>query len=415
MRRVVMEAIYQCVSGLDVHQKVVVACRRRLIGQGQVESEVEKFGTSTRELRRLAAWLTEWGVRQVAMESTGVLWQPVWNVLSDQFELMLVNAQHLKKVPGRKTDVTDAEWIAQCLQCGLLRGSFVPSEQIRQWRDLTRQRTKLLDQRTSVINRVHKTLEACNIKLSAVASDVMGVSGRAMLQALSEGEQDAEKLAGLARGTLKSKYEELVESLEGRVSEHHQWMLRHLLKQIRFLDEEILAYDRRIEELMRPFEAALERLDTIDGVGLRTAQVMLAELGPEMSQFPDDEAVSSWAGMCPGNNESAGKRKSGRTAKGNRWLRRGLVEAAYAASRKKDSYLAAQFARLARGGRKRAAVGVGHTILVAAYHILKEEVRYRDLGGDYFQKRSEEKQTRRLVRQLEQFGYQVELKRPAAA
>ena len=415
MRRVVMEAIYQCVTGLDVHQKVVVACRRRLIGQGQVESEVEKFGTSTRELRRLAAWLTEWGVRQVAMESTGVLWQPVWNVLSDQFELMLVNAQHLKKVPGRKTDVTDAEWIAQCLQCGLLRGSFVPSEQIRQWRDLTRQRTKLLDQRTSVINRVHKTLEACNIKLSAVASDVMGVSGRAMLQALSEGEQDAEKLARLARGTLKSKYEELVESLEGRVSEHHQWVLRHLLKQISFLDEELLAYDRRIEELMRPFEAALERLDTIDGVGLRTAQVILAELGPEMSQFPDDEAVSSWAGMCPGNNESAGKRKSGRTAKGNRWLRRALVEAAYAASRKKDSYLAAQFARLARGGRKRAAVGVGHTILVAAYHILKEEVKYRDLGGDYFQKRSEEKQTRRLVRQLEQFGYQVELKRQAAA
>jgi transposase len=303
----------------------------------------------------------------------------------------------------------------ECLQCGLLRGSFVPSEQIRQWRDLTRQRTKLLDQRTSVINRVHKTLEACNIMLSTVASDVMRVSGRAMLQALSEGEQDAEKLAGRARGTLKSKYEELVESLEGRVSEHHQWLLKHLLKQISFLDEEVLAYDRRIEELMRPFEAALERLETIDGVGLRTAQVMLAELGPEMSQFPDDEAVSSWAGMCPGNNESAGKRKSGRTAKGNRWLRRALVEAAYAGSRKKDSYLAAQFARLARGGRKRAAVGVGHTILVAAYHILKEEVEYRDLGGDYFQKRNEEKQTRRLVRQLEQFGYQVELKRQALA
>jgi transposase len=243
----------------------------------------------------------------------------------------------------------------------------------------------------------------------------MGVSGRAMLQALSEGEQEAEKLASLARGSLKSKYDELVESLEGRVSEHHQWVLVHLLKQVSFLDEEMLAYDRRIEQLMRPFEAALERLDTIDGVGLRTAQVMLAELGPEMSQFADDEAVSSWAGMCPGNNESAGKRKSGRTAKGNRWLRRALVEAAYAASRKKESYLAAQFARLARGGRKRAAVGVGHTILVAAYHLLKEEVEYRDLGGDYFQKRSEEKQTRRLVRQLEQFGYQVELKRLAAA
>jgi transposase len=411
-----MEAIYQCVAGLDVHQKVIVACRRRLIGEGQVESEVEKFGSSTRELKRLACWLAEWGVKQVAMESTGVLWQPVWNILCDEFELMLVNAQHLKKVPGRKTDVTDAEWIAQCLQCGLLRGSFVPNEQIRQWRELTRQRTKLLDQRTSIINRIHKTLEGCNIKLGAVASDVMGVSGRLMLKAMSEGEQDGEKLADLARGRLKRKYEELVESLEGRVSEHHQWLLTHNIKQVEFLDEEIAAYDRRIEELMRPFDEALIRLDTIDGVGRRTAEVMLAEMGPEMSQFPSDEAVSKWAGMCPGNNESAGKRKSGRTAKGNRWLRRALVEAAYAASRKRGSYLAAQFARLARGGKKRAAVGVGHTILVAAYHILKEEVNYKDLGGDYFLKRNEEKTTRRLIKQLEHLGYQVELKRlePAA-
>jgi transposase len=413
MRRVVMEAIYQCVGGLDVHQKVIAGCRRRLIGEGKVESEVEKFGTSTRELKRLGRWLSEWGVRQVAMESTGVLWQPVWNVLCEEFELVLVNAQHLKKVPGRKTDVTDAEWIAQCMQCGLLRGSFVPNEQIRQWRDLTRQRTKLLDQRTSIVNRIHKTLEGCNIKLSTVATDVMGVSGRAMLKALSEGEQDAEKLADLARGRLKSKYDELVESLEGCMGEHHQWLLKRMLKQVEFLDEEIAAYDRRIEEMMRPFELALERLDTIDGVGRRTAEVILAEIGSEMSQFADDEAISCWAGMCPGNNESAGKRKSGRTSKGNRWLRRALVEAAYAASRKKDRYLAAQFARLARGGKKRAAVAVGHTILVAAYHILKEEADYKDLGGDYFHKRNQEKTTRRLIKQLEQFGYQVELKRVA--
>lgn len=416
MRRVVMDVIYPSVAGLDVHQKVIVACRRRLIGAGQAESEVEKFGTSTRELKRLSGWLSAWGVKQVAMESTGVLWQPVWNVLCGEFELVLVNAQHLKKVPGRKTDVTDAEWIAQCMQCGLLRGSFVPSAQIREWRDLTRQRTKLLDQRTSIVNRIHKTLEGCNIKLSTVASDVMGVSGRAMLKALSEGEQDAGKLADLARGRLKSKYEELVESLEGCVSEHHQWLLQHMLKQVEFLDPEIAAYDRRIEELMRPFEPTLKQLDTIDGVGRRTAEVMLAEMGSEMSQFPDDAAISNWAGMCPGNNESAGKRKSGRTSKGNKWLRRGLVEAAYAASRKKDSYLAAQFARLARGGKKRAAVAVGHTILVAAYHMLKEGIDYKDLGGDYFQKRNAEKTTRRLIKQLEQFGYQVELKRlePAA-
>jgi transposase len=408
-----MEAIYQCVGGLDVHQKVIVACRRRLIGEGKAESEVEKFGTSTRELKRLGRWLSEWGVRQVAMESTGVLWQPVWNVLCEEFELVLVNAQHLKKVPGRKTDVTDAEWIAQCMQCGLLRGSFVPNEQIRQWRDLTRQRTKLLDQRTSIVNRIHKTLEGCNIKLSTVASDVMGVSGRAMLKAISEGEQDAEKLADLARGRLKSKYDELVESLEGSVGEHHQWLLKRMLKQVEFLDEEIGAYDERLEEMMRPFELALDRLDTIDGVGRRTAEVILAEIGSEMSQFADDEAISCWAGMCPGNNESAGKRKSGRTSKGNRWLRRALVESAYAAARKKDRYLAAQFGRLARGGKKRAAVAVGHTILVAAYHILKEEVDYKDLGGDYFHKRNQEKTTRRLIKQLEQFGYQVELKRVA--
>lgn len=413
MRRVVMEAIYPSVGGLDVHQKVIVACRRRLIGDSQAESEIEKFRTSTRELQRLGSWLAEWEVKQVAMESTGVLWQPVWNVLCEDFELLLVNAQHLKKVPGRKTDVTDAEWIAQCMQCGLLRGSFVPNEQIRHWRDLTRQRTKLLDQRTSIVNRIHKTLEGCNIKLSTVASDVMGVSGRAMLKAMSEGEQDAEKLADLARGRLKSKYDELVESLEGRVSEHHQWLLKHMLKQVEFLDDELAAYDSRIEELMRPFDQALERLDTINGVGRRTAEVILAEIGPEMSQFADDKAISSWAGMCPGNHESAGKRKSGRTSKGNKWLRRALVESAYAASRSKDTYLAAQFARLARGGKKRAAVAVGHSILVAAYHILKEEVDYKDLGGDYFLKRSEEKTTRRLIKQLEQFGYHVELKRVA--
>ena len=416
MRRVVMEVLYPCVAGLDVHQKLIVACRRRFIDASQVESEVEKFGTSTRELTRLAAWLREWGVKQVALESTGVLWHPVWNVLCEQFELKLVNAQHLKKVPGRKSDVTDAEWIAQCLQCGLLRGSFVPSTQVREWRDLTRQRTKLLDQRTSVVNRIHKTLEGCNIKLSSVASDLFGVSGRAMLKALSEGTQDAEKLAALAQGRLKASHAELVESLEGHVSEHQQWLLQHLLKQVEFLEQEIAAYDARLTELLRPFELALTRLDTIDGVGRRTAEVLLAELGPAMAQFPDDEAVSKWAGMCPGNHESAGKQKHGRTAKGNKWLRRALVQAAHAAARSKNTYLSARFARLARGGKKRAAVAVGHTILVAAYHILKDEVEYQDLGGDYFEKRNEAQTTRRLVKQLERFGYEVELKRlPVAA
>lgn len=337
MRRVVMEVLYPRVAGLDVHQSVIVACRRRLLSESQAETEVEKFGTSTRELKRLGEWLAAWDVKQVAMESTGVLWHPVWNVLCEQCELKLVNAQHLKKVPGRKSDVTDAEWLAQCLQFGLLRGSFVPSTQVREWRDLTRQRTKLLDTRTSVVNRIHKTLEGCNIKLGAVISDIFGVSGRAILQALSDGEADAERLAALSTGRLQIPHDELVASLEGHVSEHQQWVLQHLLKQVQFLEQEIAAYDERLEELMRPFEAALTRLDTIDGVGRRTAEVLLAELGPEMAQFPDDEAVSKWAGMCPGNHESAGKQKHGRTAKGNKWLRRALVSAAHAASRTKNT------------------------------------------------------------------------------
>jgi transposase len=411
MIRKVMEAIYQCVAGLDVHKETVVACRRRVIGQGQAELEIETFRTTSAGLRELAAWLGQWGVREVAMESTGVYWVPVWNVLEGQFKLLLVNAQHLKKVPGRKDDQIDAEWIAQCQQYGLLRGSFVPRLEIRQWRQLTRQRTKLTDHRTSVINRMHSVLEQGNIKLSSVATDIMGVSGRAMIRALSQGESDPAKLAALARGRLKKKYEELVESLDGQLTENQRWMLKQLLEQLKELEHEDAIYSERIGEQMLQYEKQLELLDTISGIGRRSAENLLAEIGPEMDPFPTDNDLVSWGGLCPGRNESAGKKRSSKTPDGNKWLKRVLVEAAWAATKEKDSYLAALYRRLApRRGKKRAIVAVARTILQAAWHILKEGVSYKERGGDYFEHLNEEKSTKYFVKRLEKFGYEVVLK-----
>ncbi|MCI0421931.1 MAG: IS110 family transposase [Acidobacteria bacterium] len=411
MIRKVMEAIYQCVAGLDVHKETVVACRRRLIGQGQAELEIETFRTTSAGLRELAVWLAQWGVTDVAMESTGVYWVPVWNMLEGQFKLLLANAQHLKKVPGRKDDQSDAEWIAQCMQYGLLRGSFVPRLEIRQWRHLTRQRTKLTDHRTSVINRIHSVLEQGNIKLSSVATDIMGVSGRAMIRALSQGESDPAKLAALARGQLKKKYEQLVESLDGQLNENQRWLLKRLLEQLEKLENEDAIYSERIGEQMLQYQKQLELLDTIGGIGRRSAENLLAEIGPEMDPFPTDNDLVSWGGLCPGRNESAGKKRSSKTPDGNKWLKRVLVEAAWAATNEKNSYLAALYRRLAtRRGKKRAIVAVARTILQAAWHILKGDVPYKELGGDYFEHLNEEKSTKYFVKRLEKFGYEVVLK-----
>jgi transposase len=414
-----MDLIYKTVAGLDVHQKTIVVCVRAIQPQGGVVEQVKTFGTMTSDLLQMSDWLAEQGVTHVAMESTGVLWKPVWNILEGAFELLLVNPVELKRVPGRKSDVRDCQWIAHLLQCGLLRSSFVAPRAQRDLRDLTRYRAQLTAELTRIVNRVHKTLEDANIKLGAVASDIMGKSGRAMLCALLQGERDPRKLAELAQGQLRGKIPELTRALEGRVTEHHCFLLRNLLDHIAYVESQIELFSTRIADCLRPIldDGTMERLDEIPGVNRRTVENVIAEIGRDMGQFPDEDHISSWAGMSPGNEESAGKRIRKRTTKGNRWLRRALVEAAWAASHTKRSYLGAQYRRLAaRRGKKRALIAVGHTLLVIFYHLLKKEVHYIDLGPDYFDKLKPEQFRRYLVKRLESLGYDVALspKDPAA-
>lgn len=407
-----MDTIYASVAGLDVHQKRIQIAVRCAQSDGKLHQEVRSYGTMTRDLLAMSDWMASLGVTHVAMESTGVLWKPVWNILEGRFQLLLVNPRELKQVPGRKSDVKDCQWIAQLLQYGLLRSSFVPPRPQRELRDLTRHRAQLVDEQTRIANRIHKTLEDANIKLGAVASDVLGKSGLAMLQGLIRGEHDVEKLAELAEGRLRAKIPQLKLALEGRFSEHHRYMLEHLLKHYDFVDEQIEELSRRIAECLLPFvdDARMKRLDAITGVNRRTIENVIAEIGVNMEVFPNEHHIRSWAGVCPGNEESAGKRIRSRTTKGNRWLRRALTEAAWAAGRSKNTYLGAQYRRLApRRGKKRALVAVGSSLVGIFYYMLRDDAEFHDLGPDYFDRLEPERLRRYLVNRLERLGYRVAL------
>ena len=373
--------------------------------------EVRTFGTMREDIVSLCEWLEAAGCTHVAMESTGVYWKPICNIMEGLFELLLVNARSIKAVPGRKTDVKDCEWIADLLRHGLLKGSFVPSREQRELREVSRYRASLIQERTAEVNRLQKVLEGANIKLASVASDVSGVSARAILERLVAGSTDVATMADLAKGRLREKIPELEKALVGRFGEHQRFMVAQQLVHLDILDELIERVSAEIGRRMRPFEEAVERLDTIPGVGWETAETIVAEIGVDMSRFPTDRHLSSWAGLAPGSNESAGKNKSGRTGKGSKWLRTALAQAAKAAGRSKGNYLSSQYHRLAsRRGKNKATIAVAHSILVIAYHLLSRKQDYRDLGALYFDKRNQEKVRRKLVQRLEALGYEVTLK-----
>jgi transposase len=416
-----MDIMHERCAGLDVHKAMIVACVRLTI-DGKVNRECRKFDTTTAGLLALLAWLTEAGCTHVAMEATGVYWKPVWNVLSDGvFELFLANAAHIKNVPGRKTDINDATWIADLMACGLIKASFVPGEAIQELRSLLRARTQLTREQTSHIQRIQKTLEEANIKLDSVISDILGVSGRRMIEAMIAGVRNPSKLADLAGRRIKASRKELYDALHGRLTDHHRFLLRLYLKQYDALDAAIVEINQQVDAAVtrmdeetkvdqRPFRSLIGLLCTIPGVSTLGAMIILSEIGPDMSRFHTAGHLLAWAGLCPGQNESAGKRKSSRLRKGAPWLKTLLVQCAWAATRKKDSYYKAQFNRLrAKHGPKKAICAVAASMLTAIYHMLKNGTEHKDLGAAHFDRRATKIKANRLVAQLTKLGFKVEL------
>ncbi len=411
-----MDVLYSHCCGIDVHKQTAVACVVVPGPNGRPTKEIRTFGTLTDELLALADWLEGSGVTHVAMESTGVYWKPLWNLMEDRFTLLLANAQHIKAVPGRKTDVRDCEWLADLLRHGLLKPSYVPDRSQRELRELVRYRASLVHERTAEVNRLQKTLEGANLKLGDVTSVVVGVSGRAILQAIVGGQENPVVLAELAQGRLRPKRAALERALSGRLADHQRFMLAEQLCHMDALEEMLERVSVEIARRLEPNNTAVELLDGIPGIGRRIAEILVAEIGSDMSRFPTAAHLASWAGMCPGNNQSAGKRLDGKVRSSNRWLRTALVEAAQAVAQTRGTYLGAQFRRLMRRpGKQKAAMAVVHSILVIAWHMLTRSAEYQDLGPSYFEERDRQLVERSLVRRLEGLGYRVALTPYSAA
>jgi transposase len=407
-----MEVLYPRCAGLDVHKDLVVACARIARGR-EVRRELAEFGTTSREVLRLVEWLAARKVTHVAMESTGVYWKPVWHLLEGHFQLILGNSKQMRHVPGRKSDQVDASWIADLLAHGLVKPSFVPPPAIQELRDLTRTRKQLIRERARHVQRVQKTLDAVNVKISSVLTDIMGVSGRRILAAILEGEENPQRLAALAHPSVKTPREKIAEALSGRITQHHRFMLGLHLRQIDALDEEVRGLEARIERLLEPFRPLVENLCTMPGVKKDAAAAILAEIGTDMSVFPNDDHLVSWSGISPGLNESAGKKKGSRT-KRQRWLKATMTQCAWAATHKRDSFLSARYYRIrSRRGKTKAVLAVANSMLRAIYHMIEQGVSFHDLGPDYFDRQYKERNAHRLLRRLESLGYQVELRTAA--